>query len=590
LSGSVRDDRLFARPLTAMKQVASMEDSSSKSVLSGYAYYLAEQNLLDKDAALNALQQASANGTSYIDYLVKQKLVDEYNVAKTTSEYFGLPLCDLSAFNSDLIPSEYLNIQLVKRRLALPLFKKSGLLYLAITDPTIQGLYELRFLTGHDTRLFITEASKLDLVIDELLNSLILSEISDSDDGLKNIEVNSYKEEVADLGAYDVESAPIVNYVNRVLVDAIEKKASDIHFEHYENSYRIRYRQNGVLYPITPPPLKLANYILARMKVMSDLDITEHRMPQDGRFKLIISKKKAVDFRVSVCPTLFGEKIVLRILDAAITLQGVDKVGMAPAQKEHFIKALSRSQGMILVTGPTGSGKTVTLYSALNHLNSPDVNISTVEDPVEIPVPGINQVHVNLKTGLTFTTALRSFLRQDPDIIMVGEIRDIETAEIAVKASQTGHLVLSTLHTNSAPETVTRLMNMGVEPFNLASSLAIVIAQRLVRVLCTICRQPEDLPEAALIEEGFRADEMSSLKIYKSIGCEHCTQGFTGRVGIFEVMPITPEMAQLIMAGANALQIVVQAKVEGVASLRESGLDKVREGVTSLAELNRVFK
>lgn len=567
-----------------------MEESSSKSVLSGYAYYLAEQHLLDKEAALHALQQASANDTSYIDYLVKQKLVDEYSVAKTTSEYFGLPLCDIGAFNSDLIPTEYLNIQVVKRRLALPLFKKSGLLYLAITDPTIQGLYEIRFLTGNDTRLFITEATKLEQVIDEVYNSMILSEINEAGEDLKNIEVNAYKEEAMDLGAYDVESAPIVNYVNRVLVDAIDKRASDIHFEHYESSYRIRFRQHGVLYPISPPPLKLANYILARMKVMSDLDITEHRLPQDGRFKLILSKKRSVDFRVSVCPTLFGEKIVLRILDAGTTLQGVDKLGMAPAQKEHFIKALSRSQGMILVTGPTGSGKTVTLYSALNHLNSPEVNISTVEDPVEIPVPGINQVHVNLKTGLTFSTALRSFLRQDPDIIMVGEIRDLETAEIAVKASQTGHLVLSTLHTNSAPETVTRLMNMGIEPFNLASSIAIVIAQRLVRVLCNDCKQREELPEAALIEEGFKPEEIKDLKIYKAVGCEHCTHGFTGRVGIFEVMPISQEMAQLIMEGANALRIIEQSKAEGIATLRESGLEKVRAGETSLAELNRVFK
>lgn len=567
-----------------------MEESSSKSVLSGYAFYLAEQKLLDKDAALNALQQASANGTSYIDHLVKQKLVDEYHVAKTTSEYFGLPLCDISAFNPDLIPTEYLNIQLVKKRLALPLFKKSGLLYLAITDPTIQGLYEIRFLTGHDTRLFITEASKLEMVVDELLNTMILSELNDSTNDLNNIEVNSYKDESIDLGAYDVESAPIVNYVNRVLVDGIEKKASDIHFEHYENTYRIRFRQHGVLYPITAPPLKLANYILARIKIMSDLDITEHRMPQDGRFKLILSKKKAVDFRVSVCPTIFGEKTVLRILDASSAQQGIDMLGMTPTQKEHFLKSLERSQGMILVTGPTGSGKTVTLYSALHHLNTQDVNISTVEDPVEIPVPGINQVHVNLKTGLTFTAALRSFLRQDPDIIMVGEIRDLETAEIAVKASQTGHLVLSTLHTNSAPETVSRLMNMGIEPFNLASSLAIVIAQRLVRVLCNMCKQQETLPEEALLEEGFTKEEIPSLKIFKSVGCEHCTHGFTGRVGIFEVMPITAEMAQLIMANGNSIQITEQAKKDGVSTLRESGLEKVRQGVTSLSEVNRVFK
>lgn len=568
-----------------------MEESSSKSVLSGYAAYLAEQKLLDKDTALNALQQASANGTSYIEHLVKQKLIDEYHVAKTTSEYFGLPLCDISAFNAELIPHEYLNIQLVNKRLALPLFKKSGLLYLAITDPTIQGLYEIRFLTGHDTCFFITEVSKLEQVVDELLNSKILSELNDSaDEGLNSIEVNTYKDETVDLGAYDVESAPIVNYVNRVLVDGIDKRASDIHFEHYENTYRIRFRQHGVLYPIQSPPLKLANYILARIKIMSDLDITEHRMPQDGRFKLILSKKKAVDFRVSVCPTIFGEKTVLRILDAASAQQGIDKVGMTPVQKENFLKSLERSQGMILVTGPTGSGKTVTLYSALHHLNTPEINISTVEDPVEIPVPGINQVHVNLKTGLTFSAALRSFLRQDPDVIMVGEIRDLETAEIAVKASQTGHLVLSTLHTNSAPETVSRLMNMGVEPFNLASSLAIVIAQRLVRVLCHVCKQPEVLPEAALLEEGFDKAEIPSLKLFKAVGCEQCTHGFTGRVGIFEVMPISPEMSQLIMAGGNALQVIEQAKKDGVATLRDSGLEKVRAGVTSLAELNRVFK
>lgn len=569
-----------------------MEEPQSKNVLSGFAYYLAEHKLLEKDAAINALQQASAAGTSYIEYLVKQHLVDEYHAASATSEYFGLPFCDVTAFNHDLIPGEYLSIPLVKRKMALPLFKKSGLLYLAVTDPTMQGLYEIRFLTGHDTRLIVAEASKLEKIIDELQNSMLLSEIDeDTDEGLKNIEVNAYKDEdEADIGTYDVESAPIVNYVNRVLLDAIEKKASDVHFEHYESAYRIRFRQHGVLYSINSPPLKLANYILARLKVMSDLDITEHRLPQDGRFKLILSKRKSVDFRVSVCPTLFGEKIVLRILDAAGSQAGVENLGMADIQRDNFMKSLERSQGMILVTGPTGSGKTVTLYTALNHLNTADVNISTVEDPVEIPVQGINQVHVNLKTGLTFSTALRSFLRQDPDIIMVGEIRDLETAEIAVKASQTGHLVLSTLHTNSAPETVTRLINMGIEPFNLASSLAIVIAQRLVRTLCNNCKQPEELPEAALLEEGFTPEEVKDLKIYKAVGCERCIHGFTGRVGIFEVMPITLGLSQLIMAGGNALQVSEQAKKDGVATLRESGLQKVREGITSLAELNRVFK
>jgi len=568
-----------------------MENLSSKNVLSGYAYYLADQQLLDKQAALNALQLANQNKTSYIEFLVKQKLLDEPHVARTTAEYFGLPLCDITAVNIDLVPTEFLNIQMVKKRLALPLLKKNGLLYLAITDPTVEHLSEVRFLTGFDTRLFIVEASKLGQIIDQLLNTLILSEIAGvGEESINNIIVNAYKEDDTDLSAYDIESAPVVNYVNRVLLDAIEKGASDIHFEHYEDNYRIRLRQHGVLYPITSPPLKLANYLLARIKVMSDMDITEHRIPQDGRFKLILSRKRSVDFRVSVCPTLFGEKVVLRILDSSSTLQGVERLGMDPIQQEHMMNALQRSQGMILVTGPTGSGKTVTLYTSLHLLNSPEKNISTVEDPVEIPVPGINQVHVNPKTGLTFSTALRSFLRQDPDIIMVGEIRDLETAEIAVKAAQTGHLVLSTLHTNSAPETVTRLMNMGIAAYNLASSLKIVIAQRLVRVLCDKCKKKEDVPEDILIKEGVKKEEIGTFQLYGPGKCEHCISGFKGRVGIFEVMPISGEMEQLIMEGGKALNIINQAKKEGVSDLRESGIKKVKAGITSLTELNRVFK
>lgn len=568
-----------------------VEDSSSKNVLSGYAYFLAEHKLLEKQIALNALQQANLNKTSYIDYLVKQKLMDETQVARATSEYFGLPLCDINSFNLDRIPSEYLNIQLVRKRLGLPLFKKSNLLYMAVTDPTIENLYETRFLTGFDTRLLIVESSKLAQVIDQLQNSMILSEISlVGQEQVSSIEVNAYKEETTDLAAFDVESAPIVNYVNRVLLDAIEKKASDIHFEHYEDTYRIRFRLHGVLYPITPPPLKLANYILARIKVMSDMDITEHRIPQDGRFKLILSKKRSIDFRVSVCPTLFGEKTVLRILDSASALQGPEKLGMDTDQNEHLLYALQRSQGMILVTGPTGSGKTVTLYTSLSYLNSQEVNISTVEDPVEIPLQGVNQVNVNIKTGLTFSTALRAFLRQDPDIIMVGEIRDLETAEIAVKAAQTGHLVLSTLHTNSAPETVTRLMNMGVEPYNLASSLKLVIAQRLVRVLCDDCKKEEKVDDETLLKEGFLPEEIGKFKLFVPGKCEHCTHGFKGRIGIFEVMPISSEMEALIMRGGNAIEIVSQAKSEGIINLRQSGLKKVKSGITSLAELNRVFK
>lgn len=569
-----------------------MEDSSTKNVLSGFAYHLVECQLLDKQVAMNALQQAMTSKTSYIDYLVKQKLLDEAQTARAISEYFGMPLCDITAFNIDLIPAEHLNIPLVKKRQALPLFVKNGLLYLAITDPTIEHLYDVRFLTGLDIRLFVVEAGKLAQLIDEVVNSLLLSEMDVlGDDQMDSITVNAYKEEAAvDLGSIDVESAPVVNYVNKILMDAIEKSASDIHFERYEDTYRIRFRLQGVLYPAATPPPKIANYLLARIKVMSNLDITEHRLPQDGRFKLFISRKRAIDFRVSVCPTIFGEKIVLRILDPTHTFQGLDQLGMNSVQEKNMTSALKHSQGMILVTGPTGSGKTVTLYSSLNFLNSTEKNISTVEDPVEIPIPGINQVPVNVKVGLTFSTALRAFLRQDPDIIMVGEIRDLETAEIAVKASQTGHLVLSTLHTNSAPETITRLMTMGIAPYNLATSLTIIIAQRLIRILCQFCKKKEIVPDDALLQEGFKKEEIGTFDVYTPGTCDHCIAGFKGRSGIFEVLPITRDMASLIIEGGNAIEIIEQAKKEGVETLREAGLRKVKMGETSLAELNRVFK
>lgn len=568
-----------------------MEETASKNLFSGYAAFLAEQHVIDKQIAFNALQHASINKISYIEYLINNKILDESQVARTTSEYFGLPLCDIKALNLDLIPIEYLNIQLVRKRHALPVFKKHNLLYLAITDPTIEYLNEVRFLTRLDTRLLIVESSKLIKVIDDIMNKRILSEIGGiHEEQVTSNAIDSYDNDSTDISDYDVDSAPVVNYLNRVLIDAIEKGASDIHFEHYEDKYRIRFRQHGILYPITSPPLRLANYLLARIKVMSDMDITEHRIPQDGRFKLIISRKRSADFRVSVCPTLFGEKIVLRILNAATTIQGVEGLGMDASQHENLMNALQRSQGMILVTGPTGSGKTVTLYASLNYLNSPDVNISTVEDPVEIPIFGINQVHVNVKTGMTFSTALRSFLRQDPDIIMVGEIRDLETAEIAVKAAQTGHLVLSTLHTNSAPETITRLMNMGIEPYNLASSLKIIIAQRLVRVLCDLCKIKEVIPRDILLKEGFLISELDDLTIYAAVGCQHCVHGFKGRIGIFEVLPVSEKMEELILQGTNVANIVNQAKTDGIMSLRESGLKKVKEGITSLAELNRVFK
>jgi type IV pilus assembly protein PilB len=566
--------------------------SSYKNILSDFASYLSESGLIEKQAALDALQHSTVNNESYIDYLVRQKLLNESQMAKATAEYFGFPYCDINAFDHDMVPPEHLNMQLVRKRLALPMFKKGGLIFLAITDPTMEQLSEIRFLTGLDTRFFIVESSVLTKLIDSLLNAMILSEINETggDDQLKNITVNAYKEDSTDLGAYDVESTPVVNYVNRILLDSISKGASDIHFERFEDNYRIRFRLHGVLYTADTPPVKLANYLLARIKVISDLDITEHRIPQDGRFKLILSKKRAIDFRVSVCPTVFGEKVVLRVLDPSRTFQTIEQLGMNKQQQESFLSALQNSQGMILVTGPTGSGKTVSLYSALNYLNSVEKNISTVEDPVEIPMQGVNQVHVNPKIGLTFSSVLRSFLRQDPDIIMVGEIRDLETAEIAVQASQTGHLVLSTLHTNSAPETVNRLMSMGVEPYNLASSLTIVIAQRLVRVLCDSCKQKEELSKDILLKEGFNKDELGTLQLYQAVGCDYCTNGYKGRVGIFEVMPISNEMKGLILKNGNTLEMQTLAKSENVMNLREAGLIKVKEGTVSLAELNRVFK
>jgi len=564
-----------------------MDESASS--LSGFAYYLSQNNLLDKKVSLDALRKSLLEKESYIDYLIKHKLIDATSVARATSDYYGLPLCDISAFNPELIPTELLNTQVVRKKLALPLFIKTGFIYIAITDPTVENLYDFKFLTDLDVRFLITKSEILNQAVDKLLNTIIISEISGITSE-KEKESKADRKKASQVVSYDVDSAPVVNYVNKIIYDAIEKGASDIHFEHFGEDYRIRYRINGVLYPIATPPIQIANYLLARIKIMSSMDITEHRVPQDGRINLTFSNYKSIDIRVSVCPTLYGEKVVLRLLDPEQIFHSLDELGMDPAQKELLVKALGHTQGIILVTGPTGSGKTVTLYSALNYLNSAEDNIMTVEDPVEIPLHGINQVHVNPKVGLTFATALRAFLRQDPDIIMVGEIRDLETAQICVQAAQTGHLVLSTLHTNSGPETVSRLMYMGVESYNLASSLILVIAQRLLRILCQHCKQKDKLPDDILLAEGFKQEEFESLTLYKAGSCERCVHGYSGRTGLFEVMPISQEMSYLIMRGANAIEITEQATKEGISNLRDAGLAKVKQGVTSLAELNRTFK
>lgn len=567
-----------------------MDDRSAKSSLSGFAFHLSQANFLEKETAQNALADANKAKIPYIEYLLKRHIMESNQLAQAVSEYFGLPLCNIKAFNFENLPSEYFNMPIVRKRAALPLFTKQNILYIAVTDPTLENLEDVRFLTGKTLRYLIVENKYLTETIDNLLNSIIVSEIGDFGQETESISFNSFDEEENEMVAYDAESAPVVNYVNKIILDAVEKGASDIHFERYSNDYRIRYRINGVLYPAATPPTKLATFLLARIKIMSSLDITEHRVPQDGRFKLTLSKNKIVDFRVSVCPTLYGEKIVLRLLDPAQIFHSLDDLGMEPFQKTHLLHALGHTQGIILVTGPTGSGKTVTLYSCLSYLNSNEDNIMTVEDPVEIPLHGINQVHVNPKVGLTFSAALRSFLRQDPDIIMVGEIRDLETAEISVKAAQTGHLVLSTLHTNSGPETISRLMNMGVESYNVASSMVLVLAQRLLRTLCNRCKQKENLPDDILLNEGFKKEELGTFQLYKAGSCNHCIHGYTGRTAIFEIMPVTEEMKNLIMRNANAIELAEQAKNEGIISLRDSGLAKVKQGITSLMELNRTFR
>jgi type IV pilus assembly protein PilB len=456
----------------------------------------------------------------------------------------------------------------------------------------LNALDEIKFNTGIATEPVLVEQDKLAKLIEDSLNDTtsVMDGLSDSD--LDNLEVVAGDEDRGgDLSESDVDDTPVVRFVNKVLLDAINRKASDIHFEPYEKEFRVRLRMDGVLHEVAHPPVSLSPRIIARIKVMSRMDISERRIPQDGRIKMQISKNRAIDFRVSTCPTLYGEKVVLRILDPTSASLGIDVLGYEEDQKQLYLDALAKPYGMILVTGPTGSGKTVSLYTGIGILNTADRNISTAEDPAEINMPGINQVNVNPKVGLTFASALRAFLRQDPDVIMVGEIRDLETAEIAIKAAQTGHLVLSTLHTNDAPQTLTRLANMGVPPYNIASSILLIIAQRLARRLCTHCRTIDDVPRDVLIQEGFTEEEVNGgMKIYKAVGCDQCTNGYKGRVGVYQVLPVTETMQRLILEGGNAMQMAEQADAEGVADLRRSGLLKVKAGMTSLEEINRVTK
>lgn len=551
-------------------------------------------NNLIKDGLLTAAdaqkhyQDSQQKGVSLINYLVTQKIVNSSLIASKISIEFGLPFFDLNAFDLKAVPPEVITTALMQKHHVLPLLIRGVTLFVAISDPrSFQGFDEIKFNSRLNPEPVLVEEHKLGKAIDAFIEATdtTMTDLLDSD--LDNLDISAGGEEGTTATAGD-EDAPIVRFVNKILLDAIKSGVSDIHLEPYEKVFRIRYRSDGILHPVASPPANIANRIVSRIKVMSKMDIAERRVPQDGRIKMILSKTRAIDFRVNTCPTLFGEKVVLRILDPTNAQLGIEKLGFEPEQQRLFLEAIHKPYGMVLVTGPTGSGKTVTLYTGLNILNSSERNISTAEDPVEITVEGINQVNVNPKAGLTFATALRAFLRQDPDIIMVGEIRDFETAEIAVKAAQTGHLVLSTLHTNDAPQTLNRLMQMGIPPFNIVSAVNLIMAQRLARRLCENCKAPAQYPPEFLLQAGFKKEELGQLTLFKAVGCEACTAGFKGRVGIYQVMTLSEKMRALILQGGNAMQLAEQATADGINDLRASGLNKVRMGVTSLEEIDRV--
>ncbi|WP_397377486.1 type IV-A pilus assembly ATPase PilB [Pseudomonas sp.] len=566
-----------------------MNDSMS---LTGLARQMVIAELLDEKAAHQAQTQAQRNKLSLVTYLVQNKLVKSRVLAELAAEQFGVSFLDLNAIDKDSQPKDLVSEKLVRQHRVLPLWRRGNKLFLAVSDPTNhQVVTDVQFSTGLNTEAILVEDDKLGDAIDKFFDSAAsgMEELSDIDlDGL-DVEVVSDDTPNGGEGS-TADDAPVVRFVNKMLLDAIKKGSSDLHFEPYEKAYRVRFRTDGILQEIARPPIQLSPRISARLKVMAGLDISERRKPQDGRIKMRISKSKSIDFRVSTCPTLWGEKIVMRILDSSSAQMGIDALGYEESQKELYMSALKQPQGMILVTGPTGSGKTVSLYTGLNILNTVDVNISTAEDPVEINLEGINQVNVNPKQGMDFTAALKSFLRQDPDIIMVGEIRDLETASIAIKAAQTGHMVMSTLHTNSAAETLTRLRNMGVPSFNIATSVNLIIAQRLARKLCSSCKKEVQIPREALIEEGFPEDQIGRFKLYAPAGCENCNGGYKGRVGIYEVVKNTPALQRIIMEEGNSIDISIQMRKDGFNDLRTSALLKAMQGVTSLAEVNRVTK
>jgi type IV pilus assembly protein PilB len=563
--------------------------------ITGLVRRLVADGHLPEPDARRAMEEAAKEKKPVHVFLLEKRLITSAQVAAANSAEFGVPIFDVSSLDLGQAPVKLVDEKLLNQHRALPLFRRGNRLYVGISDPTnTRGLDEIKFQANLTVEPILVDEEQLKRTIDAALSAQdSLGTDMDDAEGLENLELGDTSEDEGDnAGGVDArgDDTPVVKFVNKILVDAIKRGASDIHFEPYENEYRVRFRMDGILRSVAKPPVKLNARLSSRLKVMSSLDIAERRVPQDGRIKLNLSKNKAMDFRVSTCPTLFGEKIVLRMLDGSAAKLGIDMLGYEADQKQLYLDALAKPYGMILVTGPTGSGKTVSLYTGLNILNTEERNISTAEDPVEIRVPGINQVQMNVKRGMTFAAALRSFLRQDPDVIMVGEIRDLETAEIAIKAAQTGHLVLSTLHTNDAPQTISRLMNMGIAPYNITSSVTLVIAQRLGRRLHD-CKKGMQLPEAALLAEGFdEADIKAGITLYEPVGCDSCNDGYKGRTGIYQVMPMSEEIQKIVLQGGNALQIAQAAQTSGIHDLRQSALLKARNGVTSLAEINRVTK
>jgi type IV pilus assembly protein PilB len=579
-----------------MNDNASLALGGNRSGLGGLPQRLVQDGVVEESAMLSALQSAKDRKSSFVTQLIAAGAAKARDIAIAASAEFGVPLYDLDSHQIDLDIVKLVQDKLVQKHRCLPLYRRGKRLFLAVADPTnLHAIDEIKFQTGLGIEAVVVEDDKLQKAIDKAVEQAdtAMPNLVDDEAGfdLENLDVSGGDDDAEGAGVSrdDIEDAPIVRFVNKLLLDAIRRGASDIHFEPYEKMYRIRLRIDGVLKEVAQPPVQLAMKLSARLKVMSRLDIAERRVPQDGRIKMKLSKTRAIDFRVSTCPTLFGEKIVCRILDPSSAMLGIDSLGYEPFQREIYLKNLAKPQGMILVTGPTGSGKTVSLYTGLNILNREDTNISTAEDPAEINLPGVNQVNVNNKVGLTFAAALRSFLRQDPDVVMVGEIRDLETAEIAIKAAQTGHLVMSTLHTNDAPQTLTRLVDMGVKPYAIATSVSLIIAQRLARRLCSQCKAIVDVPAEALLKEGFQeADIKAGIKIFGAKGCSACSDGYKGRCGIYQVMPVTEALGRIIMEGGNAIDIADQAAKEGVWDLRRAGLEKVRQGLTSLEEVNSV--